>query len=38
VVIAIVLAAALVAFLISFIPLLISEIEKFKISYLDYYA
>jgi predicted PurR-regulated permease PerM len=32
-----VLVVALVAFLIIFIPLLISEIEKFKISYSDYY-
>ncbi|MCA6079437.1 MAG: AI-2E family transporter [Endomicrobium sp.] len=36
-VIAFILAVALVAFLIIFIPLLISEIEKFKSSSSDYY-
>ena len=36
-IIAIVLMACAVAVLIIFIPLLISEIEKFKIHYLDYY-
>jgi hypothetical protein len=32
----VVVAIILAAFLIIFIPLSISEIEKFKISYLDY--
>ncbi|MDR0820410.1 MAG: AI-2E family transporter [Endomicrobium sp.] len=36
-VIAVILAAVLAAFLIIFIPLLISEIEKFKVNYSDYY-
>jgi hypothetical protein len=36
-VIAIILVATLAAFLIIYISLLISEIEKFKISHLDYH-